>query len=329
MESQVSSTKIFEKFTWKIENFSRLNVDKMYSDPFILCGYPWRILLFPKGNKTKGAVDHLSIYLEAVKTEYASEGWIRDVKFKLVVFNQLDSNMTIISETTHKFKANESNYGYLSFMKLSQLRNPKKGFIVKDVCIVGAEVFVCKTFEKPVNQAAELTVSLASGSQNGHVKVDVPIPNPEVQGPTMEVCSDDPPSIERPRKRSRKFTDLAFAVLGRILYFLRTKKVKDMDEQACKELQVLWNELKKFKFDLTWLEPQVQCALGMKSFVEKALQVEKLKENIEAIELETGRLKAKLAAAEVNLNVERDLLKAKGIKERDLDSELGSGSWKP
>ncbi|PNX59602.1 ubiquitin carboxyl-terminal hydrolase 12-like protein, partial [Trifolium pratense] len=67
MESEVSNTEIFEKFTWKIENFSRLNVDKMYSEPFILGGYPWKILLFPKGIK-KVEDDHLSIYLEAMQS---------------------------------------------------------------------------------------------------------------------------------------------------------------------------------------------------------------------------------------------------------------------
>jgi hypothetical protein len=35
------------------------------------------------------------MYLEAVKTANMSEGWSRDVKFKLVVFNQLNTNMTI------------------------------------------------------------------------------------------------------------------------------------------------------------------------------------------------------------------------------------------
>jgi hypothetical protein len=42
MEHQESSGEIFEKFTWKIGNFSRLNnVDKIYSEPFVLGGYPW------------------------------------------------------------------------------------------------------------------------------------------------------------------------------------------------------------------------------------------------------------------------------------------------
>ena len=41
MEHKESITEIFEKFTWKIENFSRLNVDEIYSEPFIFFGYPW------------------------------------------------------------------------------------------------------------------------------------------------------------------------------------------------------------------------------------------------------------------------------------------------
>jgi hypothetical protein len=102
-----------------------------------------------------------------------------------------------------------------------------------------------------------------------------------------------------------------------------------MNDQACKDLQILWDDLKKFKFDLTWLEPYVQSALGIKSYVERAMQVEQLKENVVVLKLETEKLEVKLVAAEVNLDVERDLLKAKGFKEIELDSELGCGSWKP
>jgi hypothetical protein len=74
------------------------------------------------------------------------------------------------------------------------------------------------------------------------------------------------------------------------------------NDQACKELQVVWDQIEKFRFDLTWLKPHVQYALGM-----KALVVKKLKEN--ELVLETERLKAKLVAAETNLDIERCLLK--------------------
>lgn len=96
-----------------------------------------------------------------------------------------------------------------------------------------------------------------------------------------------------------------------------------MNDEACKELQVLWDELVKFKFDLAWLEPHVQSALGMSTILEKAMVVEKLKENVVVLELGTEKLKTKLVTAEVNLEVERDLLKAKGVKEIDFESGLG------
>lgn len=346
---------IFEKFTWKIKNFSHLNTNELYSNPFVLGGYPWRILMFPKGNDVDNS---LSIYLEAMQTANMSKGWSRDVKFKLLVFNQINANMTITRETNHELNASQKNWDFHTFTSLAQLHDPNNGFIVKDVCIIGAEVLVCKvTHENKVNQEANLAVFLSSESQNVHM--DLEVPNLETISPVStlvctkptdtelispstekimdfssveqleEIYSHNPSLIEYQPKKSRVITDLAFAALGRVFYFLKTKKVKDMNDQACKDLQVLWDELKKFRFDVTWLEPHVQSALGMKSYVEKALEVEKLKENVVALVLETERLKAKLLAAEVNLDIERRLLKAKGFKEIDLNSELGCGSWKP
>jgi hypothetical protein len=64
----------------------------------------------------------------------------------------------------------------------------------------------------------------------------------------------------------------------------------------------------------------------VKSYVEKALEFEKLTENTVVLELEIERLKAKSFAAKVNLDEERNLLKAKGFEKIDLDSQLGCGS---
>ncbi|GAU17576.1 hypothetical protein TSUD_341200 [Trifolium subterraneum] len=246
MEHQETSVEIFENFTWKIANFSKYkNVESIYSEPFVLGGYPWSIHLYQKGNKKDG---NLSIFLESVhiKTANASKQWSRDVKFRLVVYNHIDTNRTITrGEPKNEFNESNKGWGYPDFMPLVDLHDPQKGFIVKDVLIVGVEVsFGKKTNENRVSQAASLT---------GHTNVEVPRPKPEV---------------------------------------------KDINDKACEDLQVLWEELEKYRSDLTWLEPHVQSALKIKNYVEKALHVEKLK--------------AKLVAAEENLNTERDLLKAKG-----------------
>ncbi|XP_058740730.1 MATH domain and coiled-coil domain-containing protein At3g58250-like [Vicia villosa] len=317
MEHEQSRVEKFKKFTWKVENFSRLKTNEVRSKPFILGGYPWRILLFPKGNND---AKHLSIYLEAVKTANMSEGWQREVKLKLVVFNQVDEKMTIIKESKNEFNASQENdLGFKSFMTLSELHDPDKGFIVNDTCIIGTQVFICKlTHEKPISQAPCLML----GCQTSHVKLEIPSPEPD--NTNLQTCS---PLSFVPSEQAN--AELVYAALGKLIYFLKTRKVKDMNEQASKELQFLWDELAKFKIDLTWLEPQVQSALGIKSYVEKALEVEKLTEDVVVQELKTEMLQATLADAKVSLDIERDLLKAKGLKERDLDSELGSGSWRP
>ncbi|MCI39211.1 ubiquitin carboxyl-terminal hydrolase family protein, partial [Trifolium medium] len=93
------------------------------------------------------------------------------------------------SDSSHEFNASRKRFGYRSVMELDKLLDPKKGFIVEDACIVGVEVFVCKSRnEKRVIQANNLT-------------------------------------------------DMEFAALGRVLYFLKTRKRKDMNQQACKDLQ--------------------------------------------------------------------------------------------
>jgi len=54
------------------------------------------------------------------------------------------------------------------------------------------------------------------------------------------------------------FIEYAFRALGRVLHFLKNKKIKDMDIDACNHLQILWDELlEQFRFDLIWLELHV------------------------------------------------------------------------
>jgi hypothetical protein len=81
-------------------------VDYHYLSTLIIFSFKWfnwfcfrRIHLYPKGRKKDG---NLAIFLEAVQlqmenvsNEWLSKVWNRDVKFRLVVFNQLDTNRTI------------------------------------------------------------------------------------------------------------------------------------------------------------------------------------------------------------------------------------------
>ncbi|KAG2683199.1 hypothetical protein I3760_10G021700 [Carya illinoinensis] len=131
------------KFTWTIENFTRLNTKKHYSDVFVVGSYKWRILIFPKGNN----VDHLSMYLDVADSAALPYGWSRYAQFSLAVVNQVHSKYSMRKETQHQFTARESDWGFTSFMPLSDLYDPTRGYLVNDTCVVEAEVAVRKVLD--------------------------------------------------------------------------------------------------------------------------------------------------------------------------------------
>lgn len=126
------------RFTWKIENFSKLNMKKQYSDVFLVGGYKWRVLIFPKGNN----VDHLSMYLDVADSSTLPYGWSRYAQFSLSIINQIHSKFTIRKDTQHQFNSRESDWGFTSFMPLSELYDPGRGYLLNDTCIVEADVAV-------------------------------------------------------------------------------------------------------------------------------------------------------------------------------------------
>ncbi|CAI0442336.1 unnamed protein product, partial [Linum tenue] len=88
------------RFTWTIDNFSRLNTKKLYSDVFVVGGYRWRILIFPKGNN----VDHLSMYLDVADSGTLPYGWSRYAQFSLTVVNQLQQKCSIRKGSCSSFR---------------------------------------------------------------------------------------------------------------------------------------------------------------------------------------------------------------------------------
>lgn len=134
-----------------------------------------------------------------------------------------------------------------------------------------------------------------------------------------EICSCHSSLIECQRKHSPKFIESAFTALGRVLHFLKTRKVKDMTDDVCADLELLWKELQTFKFDLAWVEPHVQRALRMNKLVKRAAKLKRLRKDVDDLEIEKKRLRVKLEL------VRRDLENAEGVEEIDVDAELGYG----
>ncbi|XP_047170948.1 ubiquitin C-terminal hydrolase 12-like [Vigna umbellata] len=98
----------FEKFSWKIEDFSKQNIMKLRSRPFKIRGCTWRILVHP----LRSDVNHFSVYL-MVADSLPPYGWTRHTFFKLVLINQVDNSKTIEKETKQKFNGGTSLLGFI------------------------------------------------------------------------------------------------------------------------------------------------------------------------------------------------------------------------
>ncbi|RXI05099.1 hypothetical protein DVH24_006356 [Malus domestica] len=387
-EEEVSGT-----FTWVIENFSKLKNENHYSDVFTIAGFKWRILARPKGNEVNSEM-HFSMYLCVPSASTLEPGWTKFAHFSLSVLNQLDSNKTITMATKgsyKEFKEHSSEWGFKSFMLLSELYDKTAGYLVNDKCIVEVKVRI------PIDQRANGFAESAlmepikkerGGQEPSHVhsvhtpessptpktpSSELPTPFQETSGPEQvctkaiveslpdpslvkeleeiptkptgellefrglgliekafvplleEACSLHPSLIECVRKKNRKVVECALTALGGLLHFLKTTKVKDMNGDAFTHLRSLWEDVEMFRFDLAWLEPHVQSALGMKKFLERARRVKRLREDVEALDNEKKRRSAALAVTEAELEeAKRELAKEEeGFNEKDMDSELG------
>jgi len=205
------------------------------------------------------------------------------------------------------------------------------GYTVDDTCVIEAGIFVtkyvneceeyepiCKIDENPVKHNKNpLFHKMFCNSFKNVDPAFLPL--------LEKVCLLHPSLVESQEKRSCRFTEWAFTAMGRVLHFLITKKEKDMDDEACDHLQRLWDEVKVFEFDLDWLESDVAEALDLRYYMQKAAKVKKAKEDVDALEIETKRLKLALIERETELEcAKKDLVKAKeGFVERGLDLKLG------
>ncbi|XP_050887155.1 ubiquitin C-terminal hydrolase 12 isoform X1 [Lathyrus oleraceus] len=79
------------RFTWRIDNFTRLNTKKLYSEVFVVGTYKWRVLIFPKGNN----VDYLSMYLDVADSTSLPYGWSRYAQFSLAIVNQIHNKFSV------------------------------------------------------------------------------------------------------------------------------------------------------------------------------------------------------------------------------------------
>ncbi|KAM7261930.1 hypothetical protein ACFE04_021007 [Oxalis oulophora] len=122
-------------FTWRFDNFSKL---KNFSEEFTTKGYRWRIQIYP-------SAENLEFLLEISKAAETMlpYDWSIDADFSFAVLNQFKGKDTTIKGTDEKvYRCNEKEYSWrYSILPLSELKDPKKGYMVYDTLILKAEVY--------------------------------------------------------------------------------------------------------------------------------------------------------------------------------------------
>lgn len=84
------------------------------------------------------------MYLDVADSPSLPYGWSRYAQFSLAVVNQIHNKYSVRKDTQHQFNARESDWGFTSFMPLSELYDPSRGYLVNDTVLVEAEVAVRK-----------------------------------------------------------------------------------------------------------------------------------------------------------------------------------------
>ncbi|XP_047333322.1 uncharacterized protein LOC124936843 isoform X2 [Impatiens glandulifera] len=105
--------------------------------------------IHPNGNNEKGGKDHISIYLNLVETSSLGPGWEVNVYFNFLVYDQLrDKYFSIPDSKVMRFHALKSQWGIAKFIDHDTFNDSSNGYLVKDTCVFGAEVFIIQQSRK-------------------------------------------------------------------------------------------------------------------------------------------------------------------------------------
>ena len=95
-------------------------------------------MLFPAGNN----VTQLSVYLDVADSATLPQGWSRQAHFTVTVHNRKDPSHSVIKDADHHFTTRASDWGFREMVPLSDLRDPRSGFVMEGKLMISAKVKV-------------------------------------------------------------------------------------------------------------------------------------------------------------------------------------------
>ncbi|KAK6121989.1 hypothetical protein DH2020_044263 [Rehmannia glutinosa] len=134
------------KRDWKITEFSKLKVF-WTSEEFTAGDHKWKIFLYPDGD-TEEMGRSVSIYLECVDSKsFAPNEKVRaDYCIHLKKHIQCTDNS---AKHSHWFTSSSTDWGWPAFIPIAEMRDPCKGFIVDDCCLLEIEISVRAVVRNP------------------------------------------------------------------------------------------------------------------------------------------------------------------------------------
>ncbi|KAA8545756.1 hypothetical protein F0562_020793 [Nyssa sinensis] len=131
-------------YTWKIDNFSAITQESLFSETFNMGEQKWKLLLYPRGN-VLGKGKSLSLFLEAADEETRPLNWKLYAKYKLRIIDQINAKH-FEKQGGDWFSDSNNSGGFWSFMLLSDLHGGW-GFIVKNTLIVEVEILIMSSIK--------------------------------------------------------------------------------------------------------------------------------------------------------------------------------------
>ncbi|XP_004292979.1 PREDICTED: uncharacterized protein LOC101294045 [Fragaria vesca subsp. vesca] len=139
------------KFTWKIENFTRLKdlLKKrkitglcIKSRRFQIGNRDCRLIVYPRGQSQPPC--HLSVFLEVTDSRNTASDWSCFVSHRLSVLNQKMEEKSVTKESQNRYSKAAKDWGWREFVTLTSLFDQDSGFLVQDTVVFSAEVLILK-----------------------------------------------------------------------------------------------------------------------------------------------------------------------------------------
>ncbi|XP_008793966.2 uncharacterized protein LOC103710127 [Phoenix dactylifera] len=141
----------FGKFTWRIENFTRLKdlLKKrkitglcVKSRRFQIGNRDCRLIVYPRGQSQPPC--HLSVFLEVTDSRNTASDWSCFVSHRLSVVNQKMEEKSVTKESQNRYSKAAKDWGWREFVTLTSLFDQDAGFLVQDTVVFSAEVLILK-----------------------------------------------------------------------------------------------------------------------------------------------------------------------------------------